>query len=56
MSFSIYNLLVGQESGFVVCNSRQMFVMPVQSPRSLANDGARSVFAFNVIINTSRES
>lgn len=55
--WDVYNELVGQESGYKVCNSRKMFIMAAQPPHYSETDGSsRSIFVFNFVVNTSRDN
>lgn len=55
--WDVYNELVGQESGYKVCNSRKMFIMAAQPPHYSSTDGNnRIVFVFNFVVNTSRDN
>jgi hypothetical protein len=54
--WNVYNDLVGAESGYKVCNNRQMFIIAAQPPNYSTTDTGRSVFVFNFVANTSRDS
>lgn len=51
-----YNELVSQTSGYKVCNSRQMYFVPIQSPYFYKTDSGKTYFIFNVNVNSTRES
>jgi len=54
--WDIYNELVGAESGYKVCNSRQMFIIAAQPPHYSTTDSGKSIFVFNFVVNTSRDN
>ena len=54
--WDVYNELVGAESGYKSCNSRQMFIIAAQPPHYSTTDSGRSVFVFNFVVNTSRDN
>jgi hypothetical protein len=56
-SWAVYNDLVGDQSGFKVCNGRQMFIIAAQPPcYSTTDTSSRILFTFNFVANTSRDS
>jgi len=55
--WDVYNELVGQESGYKLCNNRKMFIMAAQPPHYSSTDGSsRVIFVFNFVVNTSRDN
>jgi len=55
--WKVYNDLVGNQSGFKTCNNRQMFLIAAQPPYYSSTDSNnRSIFVFNVVVNTSRDN
>lgn len=54
--WDVYNELIGQESGYKVCNGRQMYFVPVQSPYLYKTDNNKIYFILNVNVNATRES
>lgn len=54
--WSVYNGLIGQTSGYKVCNSRQMYFVPIQSPYFYKTDGGKTYFILNVNVNATRET
>lgn len=55
--WAVYNDLIGQESGYKVCNNRQMYFVPVQSPYFLKTDSNnKNYFILNVNVNATREA
>ncbi len=54
--WDVYNELIGQDSGYKVCNNRQMYFVPIQSPYSMKTENGKSYFLFNVNVNATRES
>ena len=54
--WDVYNELVGAESGYKACNSRQMFIIAAQPPHYSTTDTNRPVFVFNFVVNTSRDN
>lgn len=54
--WDVYNELVGQESGYKLCNNRKMFIMAAQPPHYSTTDTNRSIFVFNFVVNTSRDN
>jgi Bacteriophage minor capsid protein len=56
-TWEVYNDLVGDQSGFKVCNDRQMFIMASEPPcYSTTDDDSRILFTFNFVANTSRDT
>lgn len=53
--WDVYNELVSQASGYKVCNSRQMYFVPIQSPYFYKTDSGKTYFIFNVNVNSKRE-
>ena len=48
---------IPRESGYKVCNNRQMFISAAQPPHYSTTDGSnRIIFVFNFVANTSRDS
>lgn len=54
--WDVYNELIGQDSGYKVCNNRQMYFVPVQSPYLYKADAGKTYFIFNVNVNATREN
>lgn len=54
--WDIYNELIGTDSGYKVCNGREMYFVPVQSPYLLKTDGSKTYFILNITVNAARES
>lgn len=54
--WDVYNELIGQESGYKVCNGRQMYFVPIQSPYLWKTENSKTYFVMNVNINATRES
>lgn len=54
--WDIYNDLVSSTSGYKVCNNRQMYFIPVQSPYYYKTDSGKTYFILNLNVNTTRES
>ncbi len=55
--WDVYNDLVGDQSGFKVCNDRQMFIIAAQPPcYSTTDTDSRTLFTFNFVANTSRDT
>lgn len=54
--WDVYNELIGQESGYKVCNGRQMYFVPVQSPYLLKTENSKTYFVLNINVNATRET
>lgn len=54
--WDVYNELIGTESGYKVCNNRQMYFVPIQSPYLYKTDSSKTYFILNVNVNATRES
>lgn len=54
--WDIYNDLVSSTSGYKVCNNRQMYFVPVQSPYYYKTDSGKTYFILNLNVNTTRET
>lgn len=54
--WSVYNDLVGQTSGYKVCNGRQMYFVPVQPPYLFKTDSSKTYFILNLNVNATIES
>lgn len=54
--WDVYNELIGAESGYKVCNNRQMYFVPIQSPYLYKTDASKTYFVLNVNVNATRES
>ena len=54
--WDVYNELIGQDSGFKICNTRQMYFVPIQSPYLLKTDASKTYFVLNVNVNATRET
>lgn len=53
--WDVYNDLIGQESGYKVCNGRQMYFVPIQSPYLSKTENNKTYFTLNVNVNATRE-
>ena len=54
--WDVYNELIGADSGCKVCNGRQMYFVPIQSPYLYKTDASKTYFVLNVNVNATRES
>lgn len=54
--WDVYNELIGQNSGYKVCNGRQMYFVPIQSPYLLKTENSKTYFVLNVNVNATRET
>lgn len=56
-AWSVYNKLVGNESGYKLVNNRKMFIQAVQPPHYASTDeSSNTLFTFNFVTNTSRDT
>lgn len=53
--WAVYKDLIGLNSGYKVCNGRQMYFVPIQTPYFYKTEGGKTFFIFNVTVNTTRE-
>lgn len=53
--WDVYNELISEKSGYKVCNGRQMYFVPIQSPYFYKTEGSKTFFILNVTVNTTRE-
>jgi hypothetical protein len=53
--WAVYNDLIGTTGGYKVCNGRQMYFVPIQSPYLLKTDSSKTYFVLNVNVNATRE-
>lgn len=50
--WNVYNHLIGQTSGYKICNGRQMYFVPIQSPYLYKTDSNnKNYFILNVNVN-----
>lgn len=54
--WDVYNDLISEETGYKLCNSRQMYFVPIQSPYFYKTDNNKTYFMFSVNVNSTRES
>lgn len=54
--WDIYNDLISEDSGYKVCNGRQMYFTPIQSPYLFKADNGKTYFILNINVNATRES
>lgn len=52
----VYNKLIGLNSGYKVCNGRQMYFVPIQPPYFYKTDGGKTFFVLNVTVNSAKET
>lgn len=52
----IYKELIGEDSGYKVCNGRQMYFVPIQTPYLYKTDSGKTFFIFHVTVNTTKET
>jgi len=53
----IYNELIGENSGYKVCNGRQMYFVPIQPPYLYKTDANGKIFfILNVTVNSAKET
>jgi len=54
--WDVYNDLISEDSGYKLCNSRQMYFVPVQSPYFYKTEDSKTYFMFSVNVNSTRET
>jgi len=54
--WDVYNELIGQQSGYKVCNGRQMYFVPIQSPYLWKTENNKTYFVMNLNVNATRET